>query len=962
MTEFVARHIGPSDEARARMLDTLGVSSLTALMDEALPETIRSTCEATALPEPLTEADVELELARLAGMNRVRTSMIGQGFYDVVLPAVIRRAILENPSWYTAYTPYQPEISQGRLEALLNFQTLITELTGLGVAGASLLDEASAVAEAMLLASRATKGRTRLAVHSDIFDSTRAVLENRAEASGIELIWIDDAPTDDDLKDCAGLVVQYPSASGRIRNASDYENYAELIHAAGGKFIVAADLMALAIFRSPASLGADIAVGTVQRFGIPMSGGGPHAGYIATTPELERQIPGRLVGVSRDRAGHPAVRLALQTREQHIRREKATSNICTAQALLAIIASMYAVYHGPQGIKAIAQRIHDRARALAGRLAELGLPVRHSSFFDTIELDLGEREADYAAALLAHDITVYRAGGGRVRISCDERTTPQIVDTIVEASAAFASHAETQRIEVESAMYRHDEFLTQAVFHSYHSETAMMRYLRRLAAKDYALDRGMIPLGSCTMKLNAAVEVSAMTLEGFARIHPLAPESDHAGYASIVADMERWLVDLTGYDSVSLQPNAGSQGELAGLLAIRGYHASRGDGARDVCLIPASAHGTNAASAGLAGFKVVVVKTAPDGSIDMDHLADLLATYEGRIGAIMVTYPSTHGIYESDITDITRMIHDAGGQVYVDGANLNALVGWSRPGDFGGDVSHLNLHKTFAIPHGGGGPGIGPVAAKSHLAPFLPGFPGVRESGRPGEGAVTASKWGSVGVLPLSWAYLRLMGVEGLKEATAMAVLAANYIAARLKDTLPILYSGPGGRVAHECIVDVRGCKQRAGITVDDIAKRLIDYGFHAPTMSFPVAGTLMVEPTESEDLDELDRFCDALIAISGEVDEVERGTWSSDDNPLVNAPHTAECLTEEWNHPYSRDEAVYPGVAEARRRGRNPEFVRSLVDGKYWPPVRRIDGAWGDRNFQCTCPPPEAFEEKASE
>ena len=979
MADFVTRHVGTWGADQQAMLELVGVASTEELMCRAMPPSIVSEVAGAKLPEALGEAEVSEELSRLAAQNTVRTSMIGQGFYDTVTPAAIRRGILENPSWYTAYTPYQPEISQGRLEALLNFQTMVSELTGLEIAGASLLDEATAAAEAVALAVRAHRRSSKVAVDRDIFPQTAAVLAGRSEGLSIELGPVDVAGAAEmDLDGFAGLLVQYPGASGQVLPVDRYRQLGQQIHEAGGLFIMIADLLACTLLVPPGQLGADIAAGTTQRFGVPMNGGGPHAGYIATTKARERQLPGRLVGVSRDSQGNPALRLALQTREQHIRREKATSNICTAQSLLAIMASMYAVYHGPEGLRAIAERIHGEACALAEALTALGLEVEHESFFDTLSLRLPGVARRFAEALLAENITVFAVNEDTLRLSCDELTTPEIRARIVRAwtplreagvvesgvvardglVADSAATQESPSYGLPAESLRTDEYLHQRAFHAYRSETQLMRYMRRLAAKDYALDRGMIPLGSCTMKLNSAVELTPITYEGFARIHPFAPREDLAGYEKLIVDLEAWLADITGYDAVSLQPNAGSQGEFAGLLAIRGYHLSRGEGARNICLIPASAHGTNAASAVMAGFKVVVVKTGDDGSIDMDDLDRALASHADTVGVIIITYPSTHGTYEPEVTEVTAKVHAAGGQVYIDGATLNALVGYGQPGAFGGDVSHLNLHKTFAIPHGGGGPGVGPVCARSHLAPFLPGFPGVWERERPGHGAVSGAPWGSAAILPITWAYIRLMGRDGLRAATAGAVLAANYVAKRLEDRVPVLYRGPGGFVGHECILDVRPLKSGYGISVDDVAKRLIDYGFHAPTMSFPVPGTLMVEPTESEDLDEIDRFCDAIEAIVDEAERVGRGEWSAEDNPLVGAPHTAELLLGSgWNHAYSREEAAYPGIAVARRKGRDPERIRQWIDDKYWPPVGRVDGPWGDRNLQCTCPPPEAYE-----
>ncbi|MFT0847956.1 aminomethyl-transferring glycine dehydrogenase [Actinomycetaceae bacterium L2_0104] len=978
MSDFVKRHLGAWGADREAMLTFVGVDSPEDLMRRAMPATIASQDAGSGLPAARDEAWVSAELAALASRNAVRISMIGQGYYDTVTPAVIRRGILENPSWYTAYTPYQPEISQGRLEALLNFQTVVSEVTGMDIAGASLLDEATAAAEAVALAVRANRRCNRVAVDEDIFRQTEAVVRGRCDGLGIELVPVD-VTGDFDTEDLAGLLVQYPAASGRILPAARYRELARRIHSGGGSLIVIADLLACTILTPPGELGADVVAGTTQRFGVPMNGGGPHAGYIATTKEKERQLPGRLVGVSRDVHGMPALRLALQTREQHIRREKATSNICTAQSLLAIMASMYAVYHGPEGLRAIAETVHSQARELARELSGRGAEVLHESFFDTISLRFPSRAVRAAELLLERNVTIFVADEDTVRISCDELTTDEIRARVVAGLAPLLDDGDedppVRLVETDGAdepdrswnnrnhfgiapgQRRADEFLTQRSFHEYHSETRMMRYMRRLAAEDYALDRGMIPLGSCTMKLNSAVELTPITYEGFARIHPFAPLQDLAGYQQVVSDLEEWLADITGYEAVSLQPNAGSQGEFAGLLAIRGYHRSRGEAHRDICLIPASAHGTNAASAVMAGFKVVVVKTGQDGAIDGEDLDRALAAHGERIGAIMITYPSTHGTFEPGVSEVAAKVHAVGGQVYIDGANLNALVGFAQPGRFGGDVSHLNLHKTFAIPHGGGGPGVGPVAVKSHLAPFLPGFPGLWERGCPGDGAVSGAPWGSAAILPVTWAYIRLMGREGLRQATAGAVLAANYVAKRLEHRVPVLYRGPGGFVGHECILDVRPLKTSYGITVDDVAKRLIDYGFHAPTMSFPVPGTLMVEPTESEDLREMDRFCDAMEAIVDEAERVGNGEWSAEDNPLRGAPHTAESLlTDAWEHPYSREVAAYPAAAVARSKGRDPEFIRQLIEDKYWPPVGRIDGPWGDRNLQCTCPAPEAY------
>jgi glycine dehydrogenase len=936
---FSDRHIGPDAAAERHMLDTVGYDTVEDLMDAAIPEAIRWT-GALDLPAAATEDEVIAELRAIAARNTVAVSMIGLGYYGTHTPAVIRRNVLENPAWYTAYTPYQPEISQGRLEALLTFQTMVTDLTGLTTANASLLDEATAAAEAMALARRATRtGSGVYVVDADTLPQTIAVLTTRAEPLGIEVrvVDLDREPLPERF---FGLHLQYPGASGAVR---DHAGLVEAAHAAGALVTVAADLLALTLLRPPGEIGADIAVGTTQRFGVPMAFGGPHAGYLAVRAGLERMMPGRLVGVSRDAAGDPAYRLALQTREQHIRREKATSNICTAQVLLAVVAGMYAVYHGPDGLRAIATRVHERASTLAAGLRTAdGVDVVHDAFFDTVLARVPGRAAEVVDAARRRGINLRLVDADHVGISCDETTTPAHVSTVWDAFGVTVDHrsvAAAARPALPAALRRGGDILTHPVFRSHHSETAMLRYLRRLADADYALDRGMIPLGSCTMKLNATTEMEPISWPEFANLHPYAPASQAAGYRELVADLERWLAEVTGYDAVSVQPNAGSQGELAGLLAIRAYHRDRGEGHRDVCLIPSSAHGTNAASAVMAGMRVVVVACDSNGDVDLADLDRKIEEHRDTLAAIMVTYPSTHGVYEDGIAALCAKVHDAGGQVYVDGANLNALVGFAKPGRFGADVSHLNLHKTFCIPHGGGGPGVGPVAVRAHLAPYLPGDP-LDPDGRP---VVSAARHGSAGILPIPWAYLRLMGPDGLRRATGAAVLAANYVAARLRDHYPVLYTGNKGLVAHECILDLRPLTKATGVSVDDVAKRLIDYGFHAPTMSFPVAGTLMVEPTESEDLAELDRFCDAMIAIRAEIDKVGSGEWPRDDNPLVNAPHTAAMVGgDDWPHPYPRSVAAYPPGVDRR--------------AKYWPPVRRIDGAYGDRNLLCACPPPEAF------
>jgi glycine dehydrogenase len=964
--KFAQRHIGPSDDDQAQMLKTIGYGSLDELTSAALPAGLAAG-RPLSLPEPLTEEQALAELRRLAGRNQVLTSMIGLGYYGTVTPAVIRRNLLENPAWYTAYTPYQPEISQGRLEALLNFQTMVEDLTGLAVAGASMLDEATAAAEAMTMARRAAgRGRIFLA-DADCLPQTLAVLATRAEPLGIELVTAEITPElvaaqpDGEL---FGVLLQYPGASGAVR---DLAPAIEAAQARGALAAVAADLLALTLLRPPGELGADIAVGTTQRFGVPMGFGGPHAGYICVRAALKRQLPGRLVGVSVDADGHPAYRLALQAREQHIRREKATSNICTAQVLLAVIAAMYAAYHGPDGLAAIARRVHRRAAVLARTLHDQGF-ITSRAFFDTVRVIVPGDAAEAVARARAAGYNVHAAGADAVQIACDETTTEAQLREVAGALAGREVElADGVPDALPAGLRRDSEFLTHPVFSSYRSETAMLRYLRRLADFDVALDRSMIPLGSCTMKLNAAAEMEPVTWPEFAQMHPFAPAGQAEGYREVIAGLEHALKEITGYDAVSLQPNAGSQGELAGLLAIRAYHRSRQEPHRTVCLIPESAHGTNAASAVLAGLRVVVVTCGPDGAIDLGDLRAKLDAHAGALAAIMLTYPSTNGVFEETIGQVCAEVHAAGGQVYVDGANLNALVGLARPGAFGADVSHLNLHKTFCIPHGGGGPGVGPVAVRSHLAQFLPAHPALRhpvlggvsaadlDAGvlTPGEaaegglrtGPVAAAPYGSAGILPISWAYIAMMGADGLRQASQVAILSANYLARRLDPHFPVLYTGRDGLVAHECILDLRPLASQTGITAEDVAKRLIDYGFHAPTMSFPVAGTLMVEPTESEDLAELDRFCDAMIAIRREIARVAAGELDARDNPLKNAPHTASMLmSADWKHPYEREQAAYPVPGDRR--------------AKYWPPVRRIDQAYGDRNLVCACPPPEAFAE----
>ncbi|WP_442789818.1 aminomethyl-transferring glycine dehydrogenase [Nocardiopsis sp. EMB25] len=933
------------------MLKTVGYGSTAELMAAAVPESILTGPGRSApldLPEALGEAEALAELRDLADRNQVRTSLIGLGYYDTVTPPVILRNIMENPAWYTAYTPYQPEISQGRLEALLNFQTMVCDLTGLPVSGASLLDEATAAAEAMTLARRASKSKADVfVVDSDVFPQTLDVLRTRAEPLGIEVVVADLSRGLPD-GDAFGVLVQYPAASGVVRDPGEIVAAA---HERGALAVVAADILALTLLRSPGDLGADIAVGSTQRFGVPLGFGGPHAGYMAVGEKLRRQLPGRLVGVSVDESGRPAYRLALQTREQHIRREKATSNICTAQVLLAVMAGMYAVYHGPDGLRAIARQVHTRAAALADGLTERGFEVVHGAFFDTLRVRVPSSAAVVERALAA-GYNLLAVDQTTVGVSVDETTTPADLERVLEAFGEFERGSSRAGLAVDesadrvpSDLRRGVDYLTHQVFNTHRSETSLLRYMRRLSDRDLALDRTMIPLGSCTMKLNATAEMEAVTWPEFARLHPFAPLDQASGSVALVRDLEAWLAEVTGYDAVSLQPNAGSQGELAGLLAIRGYHRSRGEAHRDVCLIPSSAHGTNAASAVMAGMRVAVVTCDSHGNIDLDDLRAKTEKHAEDLAAIMVTYPSTHGVYEDTVTEVCRLVHEAGGQVYVDGANLNALLGWAKPGEFGADVSHLNLHKTFCIPHGGGGPGVGPVAVRSHLAGFLPNHPGQPEAGpHTGVGPVSAAPFGSAGILPISWAYIRMMGEDGLRAATETAVLSANYLAKRLESHYPVLYTGANGLVAHECIIDIRPLQRTSGISNEDVAKRLMDYGFHAPTMSFPVAGTLMVEPTESENLAELERFVEAMIAIRGEIDRVASGEWGADDNPLRGAPHTAEALTADtWERGYSRSEAAYP--------------LPSLRQDKYWPPVGRIDQAYGDRNLVCSCPPPEAFE-----
>lgn len=935
--EFVYRHIGPSIEDQQGMLGEMGYADMDSFIAAVVPGSIRST-QPLALGASCTEQQALAELKAIAGKNRVMKSFIGQGYYNCFTPNVILRNVLENPAWYTAYTPYQPEISQGRLEALLNFQTMITDLTGMDLASASLLDEGTAAAEAMTLCMRMAKSKGRkFFVDQQCLPQTLAVIQTRSEPLDIDVVVGDPATLGE--HDCFGVLLQYPGADGAVRDFSDVIGQA---HDNKALVVMAADILSLLLLKSPAELGADVAIGSTQRFGVPLGFGGPHAAYMATRDNFKRSLPGRLVGVSVDSRGKPAFRLALQTREQHIRREKATSNICTAQVLLAVMASMFAVYHGPQGLKRIAERVHCLTAILAKGFESLDVKVLNDSFFDTLTLETGTNTAAVHGAAASRGVNLRVINDTCLGISLDETTTAEDVETLWQLLDAnsFLTVAEVEPSAASGlpeALLRTNEVLTHPVFNQYHSETEMLRYLRSLADKDLALDRAMIPLGSCTMKLNATAEMLPVTWPEFGAIHPFAPEDQTQGYRQMIGEVEAMLCAATGYDAVSLQPNAGSQGEYAGLLAIRAYHEGRGDHERNICLIPSSAHGTNPASAQMCGMKVVVVACDDNGNVDLDDLRTKAEQYSDQLAAIMVTYPSTHGVFEEGITEICEIIHGHGGQVYIDGANLNAMVGLCQPGQFGGDVSHLNLHKTFCIPHGGGGPGVGPVAVKQHLAAYLPGH--VSNGKASPVGAVSAAPWGSASILPITWMYIRMMGAEGLKQATEGAILNANYVAHRLKDAYPILYTGANDRVAHECIVDLAAIKEASGITVDDVAKRLIDYGFHAPTMSFPVPGTLMIEPTESESREELDRFCDAMLQIREEIAAVERGEYPLEDNPLCHAPHAAETVTaDDWQRSYPRELAAYP--------------LASLRETKYWSPVGRIDNVYGDRNLVCACLP----------
>ena len=942
-TTFARRHIGPSPRDVEAMLETVGAKNLDALIAETLPASIRQQ-KALSLGEPLSETEALAHMRELAAQNEVFTSLIGQGYSATILPPVIQRNILENPAWYTAYTPYQPEISQGRLEALFNFQTMIADLTGLDVANASLLDEATAAAEAMALAERVsqTKSKTFFVDH-EVHPQTLAVLRTRAEPLGWTL-QVGDPLSDLDKADVVGALLQYPGSSGAVR---DLRGAIATLRAKGALSIVAADLLALTLLASPGELGADIAIGSAQRFGVPMGYGGPHAAYMAVRDALKRSLPGRLVGLSIDARGAPAYRLALQTREQHIRREKATSNICTAQVLLAVIASMYALYHGPEGLTQIARSVQRRTAVLAAGLSKLGFALQSENFFDTVTVEVGAKRDEIVSRALAEKINL-RIGATTLGIALDETTTPAVIEAVWRAFGGTLDYAEVDRGAPETLpgeLSRATAFLTHPVFSTHRSETELLRYMRKLSDRDLALDRAMIPLGSCTMKLNATAEMMPLSWPEFSSLHPFAPRQQAEGYHAMFERLEKWLGEITGYDAVSLQPNSGAQGEYAGLLAIRGWHASRGEPHRNVCLIPSSAHGTNPASAHMAGMEVVVVGCDARGDVDVADLRAKAERHADCLAAIMITYPSTHGVFEEHVRDICDVVHQHGGQVYLDGANLNAQVGLARPGDYGADVSHLNLHKTFCIPHGGGGPGMGPIGVKAHLKPFLPGHPAL--DGKAEVGPVAAAPFGSASILTISYVYMLMMGGEGLTRATEIAILNANYIAARLDPHFPVLYRNEKGRVAHECIVDPRAFKASCGVTVDDIAKRLIDYGFHAPTMSFPVPGTLMIEPTESESKAEIDRFCDAMIAIRREIAEIEAGRCKADASPLRHAPHTVHDIADDnWTRPYTRAEGCFP-----------PGSSRS---DKYWSPVGRVDNVYGDRNLVCSCPPVSDYAEAA--
>jgi len=948
---FVRRHIGPSVEEQAVMLRAMGLDTLDTLVAQTVPESIRVT-KPLALPAGISESSLLARAAQLGAKNEVWRSYLGMGYSDCITPPVILRNVIQNPGWYTQYTPYQAEIAQGRLEALLNFQTMVIDLTGLPIANASLLDEATAVAEAMHLAYE-YKGdgekKNTFFVSDRCHPQTIDVVRTRAGAIGIEVTVGDHATVDLAAIGAFGAVVQYPATDGEV---VDYRAFGEKVHAVDGVFVMAADVLALALLVPPGELGADVAVGSTQRFGVPLGYGGPHAAYMATKPDFVRKLPGRIIGVSEDAHKKPALRMALQTREQHIRRERATSNICTAQALLAVVASMYAVYHGPKGIRAIAEKVHVSACALRDAMKRIGVRVVHEAFFDTLRVEGTEREVQtWISETEKRKINLRRLSPTSVGIALDETTALSDLSDLVDAFAGgskpsdYETVVEVSRHAVPKDLARTSEYLTHPVFQQHHSETEMLRYMRKLESRDLSLAHSMIPLGSCTMKLNATAEMMPITDASWNRLHPFAPLAQARGYAQLFGELESALSAVTGFPAISLQPNAGAQGEYAGLLVIKKHHESRGQGHRDVCLIPASAHGTNPATAVMAGQQVVVVKTDERGNIDVADLEEKAKAHRERLAALMVTYPSTHGVFEEEIKRICAIVHEHGGQVYMDGANMNAQVGLCRPGDIGADVCHLNLHKTFCIPHGGGGPGMGPIGVAAHLAKHLPAKPVVEAASPDAVGAVAAAPWGSASILLISWAYIQMMGGAGLTEATKVAILNANYVAHRLGEHFPVVYRGAKGKVAHECILDVRPFKKTAGIEVDDVAKRLMDYGFHAPTMSFPIAGTLMVEPTESESLAELDRFCDAMIAIRAEIREIEEGRISRDDNPLKNAPHTIDaCIMADWTHPYSREVAAFPAP-----------WTR---DRKFWPAVGRLNNALGDRKLICACPPIEAYAE----
>ena len=944
---FIDRHLGPRSADAEQMLETLGYSSLDALMDAVVPSQIRLDGE-LQLPAPLSEHEAQAKIAGYAAKNKVLAQMIGAGYYDAVTPAVLRRNILENPGFYTSYTPYQAEISQGRLEALLNFQNTVMELTGLEIANSSLLDEASAVAEAAVMMHRANRKVKNgfFAIDSRCLPQVISVTRGRAEMLGIPFV-ITDFSEGLPEGDLYGIVLAYPGNEGDIR---DIEPLIKAAKERNALVTVVADLLALTLLKSPGELGADIAVGNTQRFGLPFFFGGPHAAYMAVHKGMERTMPGRLVGVSKDSAGKPAYRLALQTREQHIRREKATSNICTAQALLAIVAGAYAMYHGPEGLRAIANRLHTNAARVATALKAAGYGIAHDTFFDTVVVEAAGRADELVAKALEAGVNIRRFDENRIGISVGESHGEELLKGLVEALGGTLGEADAQ-YDLPAELLRTDEYMQHPIFHKYRSETEMMRYLRHLADKDLALDRTMIPLGSCTMKLNAAAEMEPISWPEFANIHPLVPEDQAEGWHELIKDLSEWLVAITGYDAISLQPNSGATGEYAGLRAIRSFHEANGDHERDTVLIPLSAHGTNAASAALAGLKVAGVATAADGSIDVDDLKAKIEKYGPKVAGIMITYPSTHGVFEEQVAEVCQLVHEAGGQVYLDGANLNAQMGFAQPGKFGGDVSHLNLHKTFSIPHGGGGPGVGPLAVREHLAKFLPGdaYRADAEGKLPNDAALPISQafFGSAGVLPISWMYIAMTGAQGLKDSSQYAVLNANYIAKKLNDKYPVLYTGPGGLVAHECILDLRQLTDQSHVTAEDVCKRLMDFGFHAPTLAFPVPGTLMVEPTESESKEELDRFIEAMETIYDEIIEVAEGKVAVEDSVLRNAPHTVDVVSaDEWDRPYSRTQGAFP--------------VPSLRANKYFTSVGRIDGAGGDRNFVCECPPMEAFDLEA--